>query len=268
MDLLWYLMKANGTLKKYVPSSLLRKVRNFIDSRTFLWKKAYYSQFGEDAVLQGRLQERAWQNAAKCKKNVGPHRGFYVDVGAFAPIQHSSTFYFYKDGWRGINIDATPGSMRLFRKLRPRDVNLESAISNREGLATYYTWGGGEGIPNVCNTMVKEQADDITSKTGEKPTLFQVPVTTLAKVLNDHLPQGQRIDFLNVDVEGHSLEVLESNDWLLYRPVFVLVESNDEDKDDMNRIINSAISRFLRRKGYALCCYVKPTLIFEQIAES
>ena len=32
------------------------------------------------------------------------------------------------------------------------------------------------------------------------------------------LAAGQSIDFMNVDVEGHDLEVLESNDWQRFRP--------------------------------------------------
>ncbi len=34
--------------------------------------------------------------------------GFYVDVGAHHPMLYSNTYYFYKQGWSGINIDAMP----------------------------------------------------------------------------------------------------------------------------------------------------------------
>ncbi len=37
---------------------------------------------------------------------------------------------FYNQGWRGINIDARPGSMKLFDKLRKRYINLEIAVSD------------------------------------------------------------------------------------------------------------------------------------------
>jgi hypothetical protein len=35
----------------------------------------------------------------------------------------------------------------------------------------------------------------------------------LAKSLERHLPDGQEIAFLSVDVEGHDVAVLASNDW-------------------------------------------------------
>jgi hypothetical protein len=70
----------------------------------------FYSQTGEDAILAHLL--------------FGHDSGFYVDVGAFHPTKYSNTYYFYQRGWTGINIEPTPGQTDLFRKLRPRDINL------------------------------------------------------------------------------------------------------------------------------------------------
>src|SRR5688500_16965318 len=54
--------------------------------------------------------------------------GFYVDVGAFHPTLFSNTYFFYLNGWRGINLEARPGSKQLFDKVRPRDVNPRRAF--------------------------------------------------------------------------------------------------------------------------------------------
>ena len=64
--------------------------------------------------------------------------GFYVDVGAHHPMRFSNTHMFYKKGWRGINIDAMPGSMKAFERKRPRDINLEIGVSGKEGEMTFY----------------------------------------------------------------------------------------------------------------------------------
>src|SRR5581483_8094739 len=74
-----------------------------------------YSQEGEDLLL-ARLFD-------------GQKKGFYVDVGAHHPFRFSNTYLLYLNGWRGINIDAMPGSMAAFRKLRPRDINIECMVS-------------------------------------------------------------------------------------------------------------------------------------------
>ncbi|HIB94217.1 MAG TPA: SAM-dependent methyltransferase, partial [Candidatus Lambdaproteobacteria bacterium] len=84
----------------------------------------YFSQEGEDVILRRIFEDQ---------KN-----GFYIDIGAHHPKRFSNTYYFYDRGWEGINIDATPGSMKIFQKFRPRDINLEIAISEKEQQLTYF----------------------------------------------------------------------------------------------------------------------------------
>ncbi len=77
-----------------------------------------YSQEGREIILRRILEK---------KKTVG----FYIDVGAHHPKRLSNTYYFYKKGWRYMNIDAKPKCMKIFRRTRPRDLNLEFAISDK-----------------------------------------------------------------------------------------------------------------------------------------
>ena len=91
-------------LPKYLIEKLIIIKNNYFDG--FSLKS--YSQEGEDMILR-RLFEKQ-------------KTGFYVDVGAHHPKRFSNTFFFYKKGWSGINIDAMPNSMRLFDKIRPRDI--------------------------------------------------------------------------------------------------------------------------------------------------
>jgi hypothetical protein len=53
---------------------------------------------------------------------------------------------------------------------------------------------------------------------------YKVPSFTLTKILAEHLPAKQKINFLSVDVEELDLTVLASNDWTKYRPKVVLAE--------------------------------------------
>ena len=81
------------------------------------YAKKSYSQEGEDLILQRFFEKQAV--------------GFYVDVGAHHPRRYSNTYLFYKKGWSGINIDAMPNSMKRFDKYRPRDINIEKPISEK-----------------------------------------------------------------------------------------------------------------------------------------
>ncbi len=259
MDLLFTLMKWNQRLKRSLPSSLVRMMRDVVESLPFLWKRKYYGQFGEDAVLQNIFREKAWRQAAISKAaKIHSGRGFYVDIGAFAPIQHSNTYWFYRRGWSGINIDATPGSMKIFRRLRRRDTNLELAVSSHEGELTYYCWG----VPNVMNTTSKEVADQLTLQGGQLPEKLTIKSRTLEHILDEHLPKGQGIDFLTVDVENHNFEVIKSNNWTKYRPRIVLVEA-DNNCATLDAIIASEMNIFFKSKGYQVCAWIKPTIVYE-----
>ena len=105
-------------INKILPNSfkeLIRSVKKkYIDGGGY-WLKSY-SQEGEDIILARIFGKQ--QN------------GFYVDVGAHHPYRFSNTYFFYKRGWKGINIDAMPGSMKIFNKYRPRDKNIEAGISD------------------------------------------------------------------------------------------------------------------------------------------
>jgi hypothetical protein len=56
--------------------------------------------------------------------------GFYVDVGAHHAMRFSNNYRLYQKGWMGLNIDANPGSMAVFKRLHPRDINVEVAVSS------------------------------------------------------------------------------------------------------------------------------------------
>ncbi len=54
--------------------------------------------------------------------------------------------------------------------------------------------------------------DDLA--TGGYPThTGSVPAVTLADVCEAHVPDGQDVDFLKVDVEGWEAKVLSGGDW-------------------------------------------------------
>jgi len=175
---------------------------------------------------------------------IGPDKmdGFYVDVGAYEPLRFSNTYFFYLNGWRGINLEARPGSSREFDKLRPRDINLELGISSKPGEMPFYVID--EDSP--MNSFSREFLERMGMMKEVKREI-SVPVLPLVEVLERYLPNDQVIDFLTVDVEGHDLTVLKSNDWTRFRPRFIVVE------DEQIEAEKSDIVHFLAQCDYKLC---------------
>jgi len=202
-----------------------------------------YSQEGEDMILR-RLFEK-------------DKKGFYVDVGAHHPKRFSNTFFFYKKGWRGINIDAMPNSMRLFDKIRPRDINLEVPISNKKQKLKYYMFN-----EPALNGFSKELAEKRDGKNHYKIiSLKEMETSTLEEILKKYLPHGQKIDFMSIDVEGLDLQALKSNNWRLFRPKFVLVEILGSS---IKEITNSKEYKYLTGFGYEIFAKTVNTVIFRR----
>lgn len=170
------------------------------------YKQVSYSQEGEDLILSRLLDDK--------------EDGFYVDIGAHHPVRFSNTYFFYKKGWRGINIDAMPGSMRAFNIIRPRDINLETPVSDEPCRLTYYMFD-----EPALNGFSEDLSNLRTQSTAYKVVnRIELQTSTLADILSKNLPMSQEIDFMSIDVEGLDLQVLKSNDWNKFRPRFVLVE--------------------------------------------
>lgn len=157
--------------------------------------------------------------------------GFYVDVGACDPVKLSITKHFYDQGWRGINIDASPVMWELLVAGRPRDTNLNIGVSNKRGEMTFYRavadahGGDASGLSTfVAEEVAVHRANGFVFE--ERVT----KVTTLADICSEHV-HGP-ISFMSIDVEGHEREVLEGGDFRRFRPRIVLVESTRPKSDE------------------------------------
>jgi len=164
-----------------------------------------YAQNFEDVVLMRALK--------------GIHRGFYVDIGAAWPVEHSVTKAFYDRGWSGINVEPNPAIHSQLQSQRTRDINLQMAVSDTPGRLAFNVIEG-TGLSTLDPFVAQLHQDG-----GWKPAALDVEVTTLAEIWRQHVPLGQPVHFLKVDVEGHEEAALRGNDWGTNRPWIVVAEA-------------------------------------------
>ncbi|MEA1901072.1 MAG: FkbM family methyltransferase [Thermodesulfobacteriota bacterium] len=230
-------------VKIILPKNVIERLNTIKNNYFDGFSLKSYSQEGEDMILR-RLFEKQ-------------KTGFYVDVGAHHPKRFSNTFFFYKKGWRGINIDAMPNSMKLFNKIRPRDVNLEIPISDKKQKLKYYMFN-----EPALNGFLKELAEKRDGKDDYKIiSEKEMETLTLEEIFEKHLPHGQEIDFLSIDVEGLDLQVLKSNNWRRFRPKFVLVEILGSS---INDVTNSKEYKYLAGFEYEIFAKAVNTVIFRR----
>lgn len=201
-----------------------------------------FSQEGEDIVIDRLLDYK--------------QKGFYIDLGAHHPIRFSNTLKFYVRGWKGLNIDAMPGSMQKFDKLRPRDINIEAGISDNEATLQYYDFK-----EKALNTFDDKLADSYIQKGYELNRKIDIKTYNVNTLFQKYLPQNQMIDFIDIDIEGFDQKIVSSIDWNTFRPTLVLVETfhaknNTDEIISFPQLLDSGYT--LVAKTGLTCIYYRP----------
>jgi len=231
-----------------MPKSILEAIKQKEHEKYSFSNYKSFSQEGEDLILKNYFQINS--------------TGFYVDVGAHHPKRFSNTYMFYLEGWRGINIDAMPGSMEIFEKLRPRDINIERAVSDKNSMLYYYMFN-----EPALNTFDPDRAMMIHTDTNKysRYTIQEKIICetkSLTSILDANMPQKMKIDFLSVDTEGFDLCVIKSLDLEYYRPFLILIEYQ-KFSDGYKSILSSNIYSYLNKNGYVLMHVTNRTLFFK-----
>lgn len=233
-------------LKKILPGSMIRVLIDILNNYMNGYSLESYSQEGEDMILN-----RIFEN----KQN-----GFYIDVGAHHPKRFSNTYFFYKKGWKGINIDAMPESMDIFNKVRPRDINVEQPISDHQQTLTYYAFN-----EPALNGFSKRLSDSRDGMMNYNVIFTKDLVTkTLDSVLETYLPnETNEIDFLTIDVEGLDFQVLKSINLAKYKPKVILVEILGGSLSELD---DNEITHYLEMHKYKMYAKSVNTVIFKHLA--
>ena len=207
---------------------------NFYRPKIFFPKKTY-SMYGEDLFIN---------NYFKNKKN-----GIYLDVGAYHPLDGNNTYLLYKKkNWHGINIDVNPLSVELFQKARKFDLNINTAVSNKKGFVTLYF----RKKINMLNTLSKKIAR-IHFRNGFKEKIIKS--NTLDNILDQTRYKNKKIDFFNLDVEGHELDILESLNFKKYQPTLICVEIHNHEEmynNNTDYMKRNPVNNLLLKNGYSI----------------
>ena len=167
------------------------------------------------------------------------YNGFYVDIGCYHPTHRNNTYLLHKKNWNGINIDTSQFSIDLFDYMRPNDLNYNCAISNKnEVIKLFYQ---------------KELSQLSTTESAQAKKVFQgnikekeIQAFTLDEILNKSKYKNSKIDFLDIDVEGADLKVLEGLSFEKFKPELICVEIHAKE------INESKIYKFLVDKKYKI----------------
>lgn len=152
--------------------------------------KNSFSQCGEDLIVDFLFT---------CN---GISHGSYLDIGAHHPTYYNNTFYFYRNGWTGVNIDPLRDNIELFNKQRRKDINLCAGIGDVTECRTFYRM-----MPRTLSTF-----DELTARRysalghridREEKIEFISVIDFIGRV-----ELGGKIDLLSIDIEGDEYSII------------------------------------------------------------
>ena len=130
-----------------------------------------------------------------------------------------------------MNIDLSQISIDLFNLSRSRDINLKAAITDFDGKTFFYG-----------NSPINQQ-NSLTESCDAKK--IEIDCFKLNSVLQKY--KIEKIDYLNIDVEGSEFQVISTFDFIQFNPTLVSIEFNDYDFDNL---LNSNIYNLMKDNGY------------------
>ena len=228
---------------------MINKIASYLSifNRKIKYKKISYSLNAVDLIIDYIFKDK--------------YIGTYVDVGAQHPISNNNTYLLFKRGWSGINIDLDRKNIDLFNLSRPNDINLNYAISDKEGETDFYFYHESSPI-NTLNKKVKEYQK---AKISEIKKINTFTLNNVFKKINF----DKDIDYLNIDVEGYEDKVLSGFDINKYKPSVVSVEYLDlkmkklEFKNNnLDNLLNSNIYKYFNDNNYYFVNWLHSDLIF------
>ena len=202
----------------------------------FMPSVSFYSQSGEDLEIY-----------IDFFKHEPVDNGIYVEIGAGNGIEFSNTLFFHQTlGFRGLLVEANPHHRESLRMVRPGDVVAMFAAGESEGTAPFLFNGEKWAQSHRLDTVTQEVSETLQGKNFEKNEVFEVPVKTLANMLDK--AEIEYIDFMSIDVEGSELEVLKGMNWDI--PVRIILLECFDAECSVTQDRNEEVRQILRDNGF------------------
>ena len=179
--------------------------------------------------------------------------GYLVDIGAHDGVEAGSmTRAFMERGWMGLLIEPLPVAYAKLHAAYKDDlhaVTLNIACSDKDGTAMLYPCGG-------VSTLGKDWAD--VCQNWWDHVNYADPIEVETQRLGSLLPlfAPKKIDYLQIDTEGHDYKILIGMDWS-FNPDLICIETldmcNPERKNKQGVWQPSEeINTLLNEQGYEL----------------
>ena len=212
---------------------MINKISNYLNiiRRKFKYKKISYSLNAVDLIINYIFKDQI--------------KGTYVDVGAQHPVSNNNTYLLYKRGWNGINIDLDKKNIDLFNTSRPKDFNLNYAISDVVGDTDLFFYHDASPI----NTLNEKVSLSQRAKVKEVKKIKTFPLNHILEKINSCLENIESDNF------ERFVEILNSIGCEFDLPIIVSTHPRTKNKIATNNFKFNSNIKFL--KPLSFTSYVK-----------
>lgn len=147
--------------------------------------------------------------------------GVFVDVGCYDWKKGNNTLYLEESlGWTGVAVDVLDYLRKGYRENRPGTRFFRYAVSDVSGeTATFYAQA-------ALTSTNPDQLKHFPGLEHARGPAFEVETTTLTDLLDR--AGIEKIDFLNMDIEGSEPKALAGFDIQRFRPELVCIEASEQ----------------------------------------
>ena len=170
----------------------------------------------------------------------------YLELGVCKPILGSNTYRFYKQGGKGVLVEADKTQIGYIKEKRPLDVVINVGVSiGDEKEADFYVFDI-EGY----NTFSKEEASHREKNSESKIVRTdKVALKSINEIIDKNF--NAYPDFLSIDIEGLDFEVLKSLDLQKY-PIPVICAETCTFSETHIKPKDKSIEDLMLAQGYFL----------------
>ena len=229
-------------------NNFLRKVYFFynIYLRNFKYLRGH-SQFNEDTYINSFFDK--------------DYKGKFVDLGCFHPTRDNNTFQFYKKKWKGINVDLNPITIELFNFYRSNDININCAISDKKTLKKMYFVDDFSPLNTLDINHLKFLKKNFLFKNKDFKEK-KIKTENINNILKKH--KFDKVDFLNIDLEGLEYEVIKSINFKKYKINLICIEILDHNKQSKDK--SKKILKILKKNNFRHLKKIGVNSIFKNIS--
>lgn len=210
--------------------------------------KKTYSQSGEDAIVAYVL----------ANLQIPFNKASYLDLGANFPIEGSNSYFLYKQGARGVLVEANPGLIADLEKNRTEDkvLNRCIALTSGEQIEFHVMSDAGLSTPDM------EQVKEVQSINPEVQLLYSKAVETISvnDLFENYFNEVPLV--CSIDIEGKDYEILDSISMEKYRPLLYIVETIEYSTKLQVNAKRNDIVELMKKNGYEEYAFTGVNSIF------